>query len=257
MTLQKKSSLISCILGLQSKVIAVDIFCTAEEFNNFPAPQFKGKLTFCSMVRLASLGYGRKSLNDNFRCRGAGEVFRFVEPGADSISGERLFGFGLYAHRDLAGQVQTSMARLASSCSGLAVLPLSSCMSLPRSIVIVVNAYQAMRLVQAWAYHHGLLEDVAIVGNRGICSECVARPLSTGKLHLSTLCANTRHVARWSDQEMGIGLPGEKLDILLDGLIRTIPAVETSARKQAILRRCEEAGVEFFMPEGKAYFMRK
>lgn len=256
MTLQKKSTLISCILGLQSRIVAVDLFNTAEEFMNCPVSQFKGKLTFCSMVRLASLGYGRKALNSNFRCRGASEVFRFVEPGADSISGERLLGFGLYAHRDLAGQVQASMARLASPCSGLAVLPLSSCTSLPQSIVIVADAYQAMRLVQAWAYHHGLLEDLAISGNRGICSECVARPLATGKLHLSMLCANTRHVARWSDQEMGIGLPGDKLDILLDGLIRTIPAVETSARKQAILRRCEEAEVEFSMPEGKAYFMR-
>lgn len=257
MTLHQQHALLSCILGLQRKIIAVDFFCTAEEFEDCPAPQFKSRLTFCSMVRLASLGYGRKALNSNFSCRGASEVFRFVEPGVDSISGERLFGFGLYAHRDLAGQVQASMARLSSPCSGLAVLPLSSCTSLPKSIVIVADAYQAMRLTQAWAYHHGLLEDLAIAGNRGICSECVAKPLATGKLHLSTLCANTRHVARWSDQEMGIGLPGDKLAILLDGLIRTVPAVETSARKQAILLRCEEAELDFSMPEGKAYFMRE
>jgi uncharacterized protein (DUF169 family) len=256
MTLQQQFALTSCILGLQREIVAVNFFCTAEEFEVYPILQFKRKHTFCSMVRLASIGHGRKALSSNFRCRGASEVFRFVEPGADSISGERLFGFGLYAHRELAGKVQSSMARLATSCSGLAVLPLSSCTSLPQSIVIVVDAYQAMRLVQAWAYHHGLLEDLAIAGNRGICSECVARPLTTGKLHLSMLCANTRHVARWSDQEMGIGLPGDKLGILLDGLIRTIPAVETSARKRAILRRCVEAEVEFSMPEGKAYFIR-
>lgn len=256
MNLKSQSTLISCILGLQRQIVAVNLFCTSDKFEASPVPQFKGKLTFCSMVRLASLGLGRKAQYSNFRCRGAGEVFRFVEPGEDSISGERLFGFGLYAHRDLAGRVQTSMARLPAPCSGFAVQPLSSCTSLPQCIVIVGDAYQAMRMVQAWAYHHGPLEDVAIVGNRGICSECVAKPLSTGKVHLSMLCANTRYVARWSDQEMGIGLPGEKLDVMLDGLIRTIPAVETPARKQTILRRCAEAGVDLPLPEGKAYFLR-
>jgi len=257
MDMKKAAALMECVLDLKRGIVAVDIAQTEAEFASWTIPKLKGRLSFCSMVRLASMGYQRKALGENFGCRGAAEVFRFVEPGRESVTGERMFSFGLYAELETAQKVQLSMATLVEPCSGIAVMPLATCVREPDSLVLIVNSYQSMRLVQAWAYHHGPVTNLSLLGNRGICSECVARPLSTGELHISPLCSNTRHLAKWTDGEMGIGIPFEQLESLLDGLVQTIPAVESEQRKHAIIERCTLAEVELSLPVRKSYFSRR
>ena len=256
MDMIKAAALMECVLNLKRGIVAVDIAATEGEFAVWTMPKLKGRLSFCSMVRLASMGYQRKALGENFGCRGAAEVFRFVELGRESETGERMFSFGLYAELEMAKKVQSSMATLVEPCSGIAVMPLAACVREPKSLVFIVNSYQAMRLVQAWAYHHGPVTNLSILGNRGICSECVARPLSTGELHISPLCSNTRHLAKWTDGELGVGVPFTQLEVLLDGLMQTIPAVESEQRKHGIIERCALAGVELSLPGRKSYFSR-
>lgn len=256
MTVHEKALLFACILGLKREIIAVSLAQTEAEFDTWPAAQFTRHLTFCSMARIASAGHRRKAAPENFRCPGAREVFGFTEQSATALSGERLFSFGLYADQHIAQQVQMSMARLERPCHGVLLSPLKLCTSLPDSVLFLVDGYQTMRLVQAWAYHHGAITEVSITGNRGICSEGVARPLASNSLHLSALCANTRHIAAWKDQELGAGLPASGLDQLLSGLLATIPAVEPPARQQAIIDRCAQAGLSCSIPTGIPYFMR-
>lgn len=256
MTVHEKGLLFACILGLKRDIIAVSLAQTQTEYEMWSATQFTRQLTFCSMARIASAGHRRKAAPENFKCPGAREVFGFTEPNAKALSGERLFNFGLYADRHVAQQVQMSMARLERPCHGVLLSPLKLCTSLPDSVLFLVDGYQTMRLVQAWAYHHGVIKEVSITGNRGICSEGVARPLASNSLHLSALCSNTRHIAAWKDQELGAGLPATKLDLLLSGLLATIPAAEPPARQQAILDRCTQSGLSCSIPTGIPYFMR-
>lgn len=246
-----------CVLDLPREVVAVDLAQTSAEFASWSVRALKGKLSFCAMVRLASLGRGRKALGANFGCRGASEVFRFVEPTPEALSGERLHGFGLYASQEIAQQMQASMARLPEPCMGVAVMPLAACNRPPQVVVVLANAYQAMRLVQAWAYHHGPVRNAFLAGNRGICAECVAKPLVSDMLNLSPLCANTRHTAKWADQELGLGLPFAHLEQLLDGLLKTVNAAESEERKQALVERCAAAGVELKLPRGTSYFSQR
>lgn len=244
MDFRRTAAALGCVLDLSREAVAVDLARTEAEFAELPAARLKGKLSFCAMVRLASMGHGRKALAGNFGCRGSAEVFRFVEPTDDALSGERLHGFGLYASPEIAAQVQASMARVPAPCLGVATLPLGACAREPRVVILFVNAYQAMRAVQGWAYHFGPVREVFQVGNRGICAECAARPMTSGTLNLSPLCANTRFTARWPDHELGLGVPFPRLEALLDGIVRTIAATETGARKKALAARCAAAGVD-------------
>ncbi len=221
-----------------------------------PAPRLKGSMSFCAMSRLASLGRGRKANKSNICCPGALETFRYAEPGTEAVSGKRLHGMGLYATRKLAADVQSSMAKLSKPCFGISTIPLPECARSPVSLFLVVDAYQAMRLTQGWAYHHGEMRDMSVVGNRGVCSEGVARPLNTGSPNLTPLCANTRHTAKWQDGELGFGLPFDGVESLVDGLIHTIPAVEPEKRRQSIIERSEKAGLDLYIPPGKCYFQR-
>jgi uncharacterized protein (DUF169 family) len=255
MDLQQIALAFSCILDLKREIVAVDLVHSEEDFARVPVAMLKGCLSFCAMARLASLGHGRKAKGENISCPGALEVFKFTEPGKEALSGKRLYGFGLYANQEIAADVQTSMARIKNPCLGIATQPLAACIRPPASILFFVNAYQAMRLGQGWAYHHGQLEHMAIVGNRGVCSEGVARPLVTGEPNLSPLCANTRYISKWSDTEMGFGLPYDGLTSILDGLIQTIPAVESPKRKMTIFKRCEAAGMTLTIPKGTCYFL--
>ncbi len=254
MNFKETSSLLSCVLGLKRQVVAIDLAEDETEFVDWPIPTIKHRLTFCMMVRLASMGYQRKALGEHFRCRGSAETFRFIDQGDQAHTGERMYRFGLYADTDTAKLAQSSMPRLEKPCYGVAVLPLADCVQLPASVLFIVDAYQAMRLVQAWAYYRGPLKNSSLIGNRGICSECVAGPLISGELHLSPLCANTRYLARWTDGELGVGLPGSGLTALAEGLIATITAVEPGRRKSAIVQRCSQAGITLSLPPKEAYF---
>ncbi len=254
MDFKKYTDLFYCLLNLNREIVAVDIAQTKEAFDQWTIPVLKRRLSFCTMVRLASTGYGRKASGNHFGCQGSSEVFRFSNPAEGDEYGKRLFSFGMYANLDIARQVQASMARLPDPCMGVGVMPLKACEHAPKSIIFFVNAYQAMRLVQAWVYHFGTINDFSLSGNRGICSECVARPISTGSLHMSPLCSNTRYSANWGDEELGLGLPFSKIERLLDGLIKTLPAVETEERKKAIFQRCSEAGINLDIPLQTNYY---
>lgn len=254
MNFEKCSHLFYCLLNLKREIVAVDIARTKEEFDHWLMPDLKRPLSFCTMVRLASNGYKRKASGNSFGCPGSSEVFRFNNPIEGDDHGKRLFSLGLYATLEIAKQVQDSMARLPAPCAGVGVMPLKACEHAPKSIIFFVNAYQAMRLVQGWVYHFGTVDDFTLTGNRGICSECVAKPISTGSLHLSPLCSNTRYSANWGDQELGLGLPFSKVERLLDGVIKTLPAVETEERKKAIVQRCSELDLNLDIPLQTSYY---
>lgn len=257
MQFREPAQLFSCILGLKREVVAVHLAATREEYLQLPAQELQRKLSFCLMVRLASLGHSRKAAEAQFHCRGSAEVFLFRQPDIGEGLGKRLYDFGLYVDLETAGQVQQKFATIAEQCHGVGVSPLGESVSTPAGIIIFANGYQAMRLVQAWAYHFGPADQLSLTGNRGVCSECFAKPFSTGALHVSALCSNTRHLAKWGDDELAVGIPVRKMEKVIDGLIRTIPAVEPTARRKELIGRCREVGIELEIPTEGPYFSAK
>lgn len=254
MQCKSAADLLTCLLNLKRKIVAVSLMPTKEMYFQQEVPELKRPLAFCMIVRLATIGHGRKASKTEFRCPGASEVFLFRSPKSNEEYGKRLFSFGLYNNRETACNVQTSMATIPEPCYGVVVQPFSTCAFVPDTIILFANGYQAMRLTQAWAYSFGPLQGMSLTGNRGVCAESVAAPLSSGKMHLSPLCSNTRYAAKWDDNELGLGIPYQRIEGVINGLVQTIPAVEPLPRRNAIISRCQELGIDLEIAAGKTYF---
>jgi uncharacterized protein (DUF169 family) len=215
---QTTASLLQCVLDLKRNIVAVLLVSTQEEYSKLILSELKRPLAFCMMVRLATLGKGRKATGKQFRCPGASFLFREPEP-ADQY-GNRLFSFGLYKHKETAGDVLASMAVLPKPCYGVAVDSFAVCTFTPDTLFLAITPYQAMRLTQAWAYSYGPLQGMTLTGNRGVCSGSVAAPLAHDRVQISPLCSNTRYAAKWNEHELGAGIPFSRVD----GVIASVNA---------------------------------
>ena len=255
---EQLAQILLCLLGMDRQPVGIALLPDQAAFDHCPLPQIRHKVSYCTMVMLASRknrGKGRKATAVNFACPGAAHVFGFIPTDNHMASGQKFMDFGLYDRLETAARTQAEMCRLKTPPHGVAVAPLQSWQaSPPDTVLLILNAYQAMRLVQAHAHKNGVLGSFTMVGNRGICSECTAVPLTENRINLSLLCSNTRFSAQWKDEELGLGLPYADLPELVRGLMATLNPCETDRRKSAIGGRCTAAGLDLPITFHSSYF---
>jgi uncharacterized protein (DUF169 family) len=126
----------------------------------------------------------------------------------------------------------------------------------PDVVIMVVEPYAAMRLIQAYSFHFGMKTDFRMTGNQAFCSELTAAPYLLNDINFSALCSGTRHLCNWSDHEVGVGMAYDKLPWIVDGLICTLPETEPRKKKDAILERAARYGRVIDVQPGREYFTR-
>ena len=240
---RKVAEHIEKLLGLERKIVGVRFLFDDQAFEQETAPRVKYKMSYCSMVRLASEGRSYKADFDNFLCIGSAKALGLVKPDARAISGRIYYSFGLYDSLGTARHVQKDVTFLDHEAKAVVVKPLEDFEHRPDVVLMLVNPYQAMRVTQSYVYHRGMMKNIRIAANAGICSECTAVPYATNDLNLSMLCSNTRYAASWKDHELGVGLPYGLLGDLCDGLLRTVNPCESNERKEKILERLGDAQI--------------
>lgn len=225
------------LLGLERKLVGVKFIFDKRDFDEETAPRVKYKMSYCSMVRMASEGKSFKADLDNFLCVGSAKALGLVKPDARAISGRIYYSFGIYDSLGTARNVQKDVTFLDHEATAVVVKPLEAFENRPDVVLMLVNPYQAMRVTQSYVYYRGTPKNIKIAANSGICSECTATPYDTNDLNVSLLCSNTRYAAKWHDHEMGIGLPYGMLSMIRDGLVKTVNPCEPNERKKDILKR--------------------
>lgn len=233
---------LNCILGLDRAIIGVKFIFSKEEFESVNVPQVKYKMSYCNMVRLASTGNSYKANIDNFLCIGSAKALGLIKPDSNAVSGKVYYSFGLYDSLCTARNVQKDVTFLDHVIYGVTVMPLGEFDIEPDIVILIVNPYQSMRILQGYAYHNGAAKNIKMAGNSGICSECTATPYDTNDMNLSLLCSNTRFAAKWNDNELGIGMPFKMFEAVYDGVIKTINPCEPNDRKIKMLQRATESG---------------
>jgi uncharacterized protein (DUF169 family) len=211
-------------LSLEQKPVGVKLINTEAEFAGLDAPQVKGKMSYCQMIKKAADGKLYKSSLENHSCDGATTALAMESSSPEIESGETYFSYNLYATKAAARRMRTGIAGLPypdTKTFGLLTGPLDAFAMPPDVVILIVNPAAAMRLVQGWEYETGLAPKTDIGAMQAFCAELTVRPILSGSMNVSVFCPSTRMLARWTENEMGVGIPFERFYAVIEGVIAT------------------------------------
>ncbi len=226
----------STALGLERQVVGLKFLYTWAEYQDSSLEEYQGRTSFCYMTLQASKGACFKAREYHCTCGRAREALGLTPPKPTTDSGEIYFSCGIYQSRAVAKQVQDEVLRIPQQIYGIEMGPLEQLQDADL-VMMVLDAFQAMRVVQGYAYCYGPPRNLCTVGNQGICADLAARPYVKNDLNLSVLCAGTRRACRWSRGELGLGLPINRFLPVADGVIQTLNGIEYPDAKEEILHR--------------------
>lgn len=238
--MNKNADQLTKMLGLKREIIGVRFLYTFQEYNKLEVEEYGKRTSYCMMVKNAMGGKHFKSNAENFGCRCASEALGVTEEMPCVESGERYYSIKLYESRAVAKAVTKDISRIKQSIYGIEIGPLHEVVDAD-VVLFMVNAYQLMRVVEAYSYKFGIPKNIHMAGNQGVCADLTAAPFEENDLNFSVLCAGTRKICQWEDDEMGVGLPIQQLRPLVDGMIQTLNYIEYPERKEKILERLDDS----------------
>jgi uncharacterized protein (DUF169 family) len=247
-------------LGLKRKIVGVRFLYFKTEYESLEIEEYGKKTSYCMMIQKAMAGGHFKAFSENFACRCALEALGLDKEMECVESGERYYSIKLYESRAVAKAVTKDISRIRQRIYGIESGPLEE-MEEADVALFMVNAYQLMRVVEGYSYKYGIPKHLCMAGNQGVCADLTASPFEKNDLNFSVLCAGTRKMCSWQDDEMGVGIPIQQLSPLTEGIIETLNYIEYPERKKAIrqrIQRPDELGVLIddelhYGKEGKAY----
>lgn len=183
------------------------------------------------MIQKAMAGGHFKAFSENFACRCALEALGLDKEMECVESGERYYSIKLYESRAVAKAVTKDISRIRQRIYGIESGPLEE-MEEADVALFMVNAYQLMRVVEGYSYKYGIPKHLCMAGNQGVCADLTASPFEKNDLNFSVLCAGTRKMCSWQDDEMGVGIPIQQLSPLTEGIIETLNYIEYPERKK-------------------------
>lgn len=240
---EKQNELLHALLELDHEIVGVRFLHHETDYKNNSAQEILYKMPYCVMVKSALAGHRIKVKKENFGCMAAARALGFVAPKASFLEGKDGYSFGIYKDLETAKCSSGNITLLDSSHYGMTIAPLDQCKAAPDIIIMVTKPYNAMRMTQAYTYSFGNQNPFKMGGLQAMCSETTAYPMKTGNLNISMLCAGTRNLCHWKEEELAIGFPYRKLEAILTGLLQTLNPLERNHKKQIIQDKFEALGI--------------
>lgn len=232
---QLSAKKLMALLRLEHYPVGVKLVYSNEEYDTYDEVELRAPLAFCVAVRSASLGHCIKFAKENSGCRGSTFALGFCPPAQSFYNGEQGYAMGLFRNPDVAAQTNRNMKILERPLCGVIVKPLERFSQCDPDVVIVIGAArEIMRIIQGYTCTYGMQPNINTTGNQAVCVECTTYPLLTKKLNLSLLCSGTRYLAQWKDTDVGVGIPYEKFEGTVQGILDTVNGTEMDERKVEI-----------------------
>ena len=232
-------------LGLKRCIVGVKFLYFEHEYHNLEINEYGRKTSYCMMVKHAMDGNHFKANLGHFACRCAIEALGLADEMEGVESGQRYYSLNLYESRAVAKDVTRDISRIKQKIYGIEIGPLDE-LEDADVVMLMVNAYQLMRVVQGYTYKWGIPKHLYMAGNQGVCADLTAGPFEKNDLNFSVLCAGTRRMCAWGDDEIGVGLPIQQFEPLTEGIIQTMNYIDYPNQKDAIRARLvspDELGV--------------
>ncbi|PAB59794.1 DUF169 domain-containing protein [Anaeromicrobium sediminis] len=245
---------LNCTLNLERQIVGIKFIFTEEEFEKINVKQVVHKLSYCNTVRLATKGSSFKSCIDNFFCKASARALGLMDVNNDIVSGRVYHSYGMYNSLGVAKSVQKEVTYIDHKIYGVVVMPLEKFEEKPDIVIMIVNPYQAMRIVQGYSYNFGVTKNIKFTGNQGLCSECTATPYETNDLNVSLLCSNTRLAAKWEDSELGVGMPYHKFESVANGILETLNSSDPNKKKREMIERINKDNLDLNVTLNSSYY---
>ena len=143
------------LLDLKRYPVGIRFIQTEEEYDSCSAQQIKYKIPYCVMIRAAVHGHRIKVTSANFGCSVAKRALGFSKPGDGYYSGRDAFDMGLYASCDIGAEVNRRLEIVNNDHYGMVMAPLDQCEVEPDVVVVITDAFNAMRILQGHNYSNG------------------------------------------------------------------------------------------------------
>lgn len=249
---------VQAALGLERQPVGVKFLYTEEEYREADAPPLKARTPYCVMVRQSSGGWSFKTDLSRSKCGGGTRALGLTAPSEGFRTGEEFERFGLYRDREVAEKVARELTFCSRPAFGVMTKPLKEYAEMPDVVILIARPYQAMRILQGYTYAFGIQGSFKLAGNQAVCAECTAYPFETKSINLSVFCSGTRYLAGWGEDEMAVGISGERFVEVAEGIYGSANGAETNGAKEKILKRAAELGLpDPGIKKDDAYFMKE
>ena len=244
MDIKNSIDLIESYLDLDRKPVGIKFFFNKDEFDNFEIPQRDRKVTYCNSVQLASKGKAMKLTKENQGCPNGAMALKMKEVPEPMASGKGRFSKNIYKDVKTSKSISDEMLFLEEEPAGIAVMPLENYKEDPDVVVVVSNSYNVMRMIQGYGYFNGYTNNLKTTGLQAICHDLTTYTYNTKDINITLLCPGTRLVADWQVDEIGIGIPFEKWNQVVEGVKETTNPFERNRKKEGIKKRLKERGLD-------------
>lgn len=244
MDIKNSVNLIESYLELDRKPVGIKFFFDKDEFDKFEVPQRDRKVTYCNSVQLASKGNSMKLTKENQGCPNGAMALKMKEIPEPMASGKGRFSKNIYKDVETSKSIGDEMLFLEEEPAGIVVMPLENYKEDPDVVVVVSEPYNIMRIVQGHGYFNGYTDNLKTVGLQAVCHDLTTYPYNTKDINITFLCPGTRLVADWQVNEIGIGIPFEKWNEIVEGVKETTNPFERNKKKEGIEKRLEERGLD-------------
>lgn len=244
MDIKNSVNLIESYLDLDRKPVGVKFFFDKDEFENFEIPKRNRKVTYCNSVQLASKGTSMKLTKENHGCPNGAMALKMKDVPEPMANGKGRFSKNIYKDIEISKSISDEMLFLEEEPVGIVVMPLENYNEEPDVVIVVSKSYNIMRMIQGHGYFNGYTNNLKTVGLQAVCHDLTTYPYNTKDINISLLCPGTRLVADWKEDEIGIGIPFEKWNEVVEGVKQTTNPFERDAKKKGIEVRLKERGLD-------------
>lgn len=240
MNIEESVDLIESYLDLDRKPVGVKLFFDKKEFENFRIPQNNRKVTYCNSVQLASKGACMKLTKENQACPNGAFALNFTDVPEPIANGKGRASKNIYKNIEISKSINDDMLFLEKEIVGMVVMPLENYKNDPDIVIVVSKSYNVMRMIQGDGYFNGYTNNLKTVGLQALCHDLTTYVYNTKDINISLLCPGTRLVAGWELDEIGIGIPFEKWNTLVEGVKETANPFERNKKKEDIMKRLKD-----------------
>ena len=251
-------------IELKRQAVGFKFLYSKEEFDEADAKALTGCLPYCVMVKAAASGGCLKATKECFGCYGGAvalgvsdpdkDVYPDKEPGYYTSGKPGFLDMKIYNSLEIAKKSAEAIVICKKRAYGVMLKPLDKLTVDPDIVIIVTNAFNAMRIIQGYSYEFGTYSQFRMAGNQAMCSELTAYPFTTNEINVTLMCSGTRQNSHWEKDELGIGLPFSKFEALVHGIYSTINPLERDDEKRRIEKNMKETKLENIQIEyGKNY----